>query len=462
MFGSRAPARTALRVIQSRNVSNATELTAPPPSKGILEMIFNRSSMPQVPLNHGFPDLPELRSVAPQAYATEVSTLDNGIKVVSCDGAAPVSTVSCFVTSGSRHETLHNSGTSHFLEYMAFKSTTNRSDFLTVREMGKIGAQLSCVAGRENTVYTGDCLQEHVPEVLRTLADVIQNNKFDSEEMHDGVATYKAYVDELRKAGNNQLVESLHAAAYHGNTLGMPLYGTLDSYFERDALMAHMRAFTANHIVVAGVGVKHGDLVSLVSKNFELETGEPAVAAKSMYTGGDVRLHNDADTTKLAVCFESASINSAEAVTVSVLQNMLTGRGNSVFSASYSDSGMFGLMSNVEKQRAGESVDEMCAALEGMVKPAEAGELAKAKNAAKSAILQRFECRASKSTAMGTQMASLGKAHTVQEMSAAVDAVQASDLTRVATAMLKTPVSLAVHGNAAFVPRYDTIAQRFA
>jgi hypothetical protein len=91
--------------------------------------------MPRVPLNEAFPNGPQLSEVAPTHYPTEVTKLDNGLRIVSCDSIHPIASVGAFVDAGSRYESINNSGMSHFLEHFAFKSTANRSDFKLVRDM---------------------------------------------------------------------------------------------------------------------------------------------------------------------------------------------------------------------------------------------------------------------------------------------------------------------------------------
>lgn len=48
----------------------------------------------------------------------------------------PTATVGVFVDSGSVYETPETTGSSHLLEYLAFKSTQNRTHFRLVREVG--------------------------------------------------------------------------------------------------------------------------------------------------------------------------------------------------------------------------------------------------------------------------------------------------------------------------------------
>ncbi len=71
-----------------------------------------------------FGEIPE-----PLKYSREfkLTTISNGIRVATEAWPGPISSVGCFIGSGSRNETIETSGTAHFLEHLMFKGTTNRS-----------------------------------------------------------------------------------------------------------------------------------------------------------------------------------------------------------------------------------------------------------------------------------------------------------------------------------------------
>ncbi|OWR43309.1 mitochondrial processing peptidase beta subunit [Danaus plexippus plexippus] len=52
---------------------------------------------------------------------TQLTVLDNGIRIASEDSGAATATVGLWIDAGSRYETSKNNGVAHFLEHMAFK-----------------------------------------------------------------------------------------------------------------------------------------------------------------------------------------------------------------------------------------------------------------------------------------------------------------------------------------------------
>merc|ERR1719482_110194 len=71
------------------------------------------------------------------ATPTQVTTLDNGLKVASSDLSSPCTTVGLYIATGSKFEAVV--GTSHVLQHMAFKSSHGRSQLRMVRDRERIG-----------------------------------------------------------------------------------------------------------------------------------------------------------------------------------------------------------------------------------------------------------------------------------------------------------------------------------
>lgn len=113
----RAAAAAAAAAMARRSVSSATATTA-----------TGSSSFPDYVL---------------RAPTTDVTTLDNGMRVGSESVVgAETATVGVWIDSGSRYETASNNGTAHFLEHMAFKGTSKRTQQQLEMEIENMGGHL--------------------------------------------------------------------------------------------------------------------------------------------------------------------------------------------------------------------------------------------------------------------------------------------------------------------------------
>merc|ERR1712020_810081 len=113
---------------------------------------------------------------------TEISVLDNGIRVATEDSGVPTATVGLWIDTGSRYETAANNGVAHFLEHMAFKGTEKRSQTQLELEVENLGAHLNAYTSREQTVFYAKCLSGDIGQAVEILADILQNSKFGQQE----------------------------------------------------------------------------------------------------------------------------------------------------------------------------------------------------------------------------------------------------------------------------------------
>lgn len=453
--------------------------------------------MPRTPLNETWDGLPALNVGAKIDGKSQITTLKNGLRVASIDSPSPIANVGVFVDAGSRYETQKNNGISHFLEHMAFKSTANRSDFRLVREMGKLGANLSCVASREHMMYSADVLRENVPYLVGTFADVLQNNLFDAMETADCASQYIADNTQRAEMADAVIMESIHQAAYFNNTLGLPLVAPSANVpsFTGEAMKAYMDTyFTGDRMVVSGVGIEHSELVALVDKMFGYlpESGTAPPRQPAQYTGGETRMHtrDSADgLTHFAVAFETASWNHKDLVPMCVLQMLMGGGGSfsaggpgkgmysrlyenvlnqygwvdsaNCFNSIFADSAIFGIYGTAKPEEAAHLVSILSQEATRMAGPVDPEELQRAKNALKSSVFMQLESRFLQLEDLGRQVITYGKVDTPEQIASLIDQVTAADITRVASDMLDTTPSVAAYGDLTYLPRYDAIAKAF-
>lgn len=179
-----------------------------------------------------FPGVPEVEPIStPQKAPHLLTTLSNGIRVISQDLGGQVSSLGLYVDAGSRDESSEVAGATHFLEHMAFKSTTKRSHYMLSRDLEKLGATVGAAASRESLSYTAECLRKVVPGVVEAIAETVLYPRFrfvESEPMRDLIEAeirdqkkvVEKEIKDLSSDSQTKLMESLHAAAYDYRTLG--------------------------------------------------------------------------------------------------------------------------------------------------------------------------------------------------------------------------------------------------
>ena len=102
-------------------------------------------------------------------------TLSNGLTLLGeRKGSAQSAAIGFFVKTGSRDETLKESGVSHFLEHMMFKGTPTRNALEVTFALGNIGAQANAFTSEENTVYYASILPEYFTKMQELLSDMLR------------------------------------------------------------------------------------------------------------------------------------------------------------------------------------------------------------------------------------------------------------------------------------------------
>lgn len=474
---------------------------APERNASILESIFSKSNTPAIPMTQRHPNAPVLKPAAPIDTTVKITTLPSGLKVASADFVAPTIAVGVFVNAGPRFENTWISGISQFYEAIGLSSSTKKSEFRRARDLFANGSTADVKASRHHLSFFGESVLGPKSDVLaptdfllQEFADCLQNPAFLPEEVARAKEDTKEAVASLAKQQATQMEELIHAAAYSQNSLGLPLYGsdaTIDSFTPEILREYASTFFVPSRLVVAGVGVKHDAFVQLVSKAFStLPVGKPFPTVKAQYTGGDLRVDTRGkDIAHVAIAFETASWNDPDLVPMCVLQ-MMMGGGDSFsaggpgkgmhsrlytnvlnqygwvesalsFNSLHSDSSIFGIQGSAPADHGKDLTAVLIDQARKMANVPTAVELTRAKNALKSAVFFQLEARKQQLDDMGSQVL-FGSYRTPSELGRLIDAVSASDIQRVATKMLKTPVTFAASGNLATVPSIDTIRQALA
>jgi len=480
----------SLKTIARQNARAAHISAAPPRQKSVLQSIFGSSNFDETPLNVPFPKVAQnFPTTVSDDKTVHVTTLKNGLRVVSTNADQPTAHVGVHIDAGSRYEDAGTHGISHFLEVHAYKSTTNRSAYRFVRENEKLGIHHSIAVTREQTSFSADSLRDHLPHALGSIADVVGNSEFLRHELPESTDLYsELYVEPAAEQPNQ--VEAIHAAAFKNNTYGNRLHATKDDlqHFTTENLVQHTQKFyVPSRIVVSAIGVSHSSLVEYWNEIFGTHKAGPAVTkAAPLYTGGDVRIHGGHDgLTHFSLGFKAPDWNSVDVVPLLVLQTLMGGGG--AFSAGgpgkgmytrlyrnvlnghpwvihskcdaniYNDAGIFTVSGDSAPQDAENLVGLLVRETLAMAGPVNDVELNRAKNQLKSSILIALESRQVKQQDMGQQVLTYGKVNEAAAWIAKIDAVKGADLQRIAASLFSSPVSVAATGDVSRVPSYGNI-----
>lgn len=389
--------------------------------------------------------------------------LANGLRVVSerIDHVRSIS-IGIWVGAGSRRESAREAGLSHFLEHLMFKGTASRSARELAEDIDAIGGQLNAYTTKEYTCYYVKILDQHLETALEILADMLLNSRFDGED----IAKEKGVVAEeikLYEDTPDELVHDLFAQClWPRHALGRPVLGTQDAIerFDReDVLRFYGRFYVPGDTVIAAAGhVDHDRLVSEVARRFGdwSVAWRPPVEPPAVPGPGRCVRVKDVEQVHLCVGTSAVSMGDPDIYALLCLANLMGGGSSSrlfqeireerglayavySFQSAYRDTGLLGVYAGSSPETAGVVLELVLQELERFRREGPTpGELQRTKEQLKTNMVLSLESTSTRMSRLGRSELVLGRTMPADEAIAAIDAVTADDLVRLADAFFRT------------------------
>lgn len=427
---------------------------------------------------------------------TEVTHINNGVRVASETSHGETATVGVWIDAGSRYETDKNNGAAHFLEHMAFKGTKNRTQRQLEVEIENIGGHLNAYTSREQTVYYARVFKNDVPKAVEILSDILQNSLLDEAAITRERDVILRESVEVNKQYEEVILDELHSTAFMGTGLGRTILGPDDNIrnLTRGDLQNYINThYTANRFVIAAAGaVDHKQLVELTDKHF----GGLAAAPKdgtiikpqpAVFTGSDKRIRYDSmSEAHVALAFQGASWTSEHSFPLMLMQTLLgswdrtsaAGRNAGsklavdisqhdlahsfmTFNTCYKDTGLFGVYIVAPDNKLD---DVMWYTLDNLVRLCHNvtdQEVDRAKTQLKANMLMQLDSLSNVAEDIGRQMLTYGRRMSNAEMFARIDALTTEDIKKTANKIINDEDhALAAIGPIFELPDYNWIRRR--
>ncbi|XP_043934456.1 cytochrome b-c1 complex subunit 1, mitochondrial [Protopterus annectens] len=422
---------------------------------------------------------------------TNVSTLDNGLRVASEESGHPTCTVGVWIGAGSRYENESNNGSAYFLEHMAFKGTKKRPQATLEQEVESIGAHLNAYTSREHSAYFIKAMAKDLPKVVEILADVLQNNILSESEIERQRDVILREMEEIEFSVQDVVFDHLHRMAYQGTPLGNTVIGPSANAknLSRKDLMEYINLhYKAPRMVLAAAGgVNHNELADLAKQHFssisyQYEGDVVPVLAPCRFTGSEIRVRDDAmPFAHIAIAVEGASWTNPDLIPLMVANSLIGsldrtyGGGKNVssrlarisrenklcesfqtFNTCYSDTGLFGIHFVTDAF----NIEDMLHFAQGewmrLCTSVTESEVSRAKNVLKTSLVEQLNGTTPLCEDIGRQLLQYGRRIHLEEWIAQIDAVDARRVREVCTKYIydKCPAVAAV-GPVEQLPDYN-------
>jgi len=368
--------------------------------------------------------------------------------------------VGAWVRVGSRHESIRDSGMTHFLEHVVFKGTRRRDALQIALAIESVGGHLDAFTGREVTCLNARVLEEHLDLAVDVLADLALEPRLDPVEIEREKGVIAEEIHNYDDTPDDRVHDLFSELVWRGHPLGNRILGTVESVtgFTREGIAAyHSRCYTAPNVVISVAGRFDWDrVVAVVGEKFAGAPGGAPIRAIESSPDGRGVSHQVKDLTQLYLCIGAAGLSHEhpDRYTLVLLSTLLGGGMSSrlfqrvrekeglaysvyTYADSYRDAGIFCASMSVQPTHGRRAVqltlEEFARAAEERIPE---DELASAKAQLKGNLLLGLESTTNQMTRLARSEIYSGRYVSVEELIASVERIQGDDVRRVAREIL--------------------------
>jgi len=408
--------------------------------------------------------------------AVTLSVILGGLRVVteSVPGARSAS-VGIWVGVGSVDETSKLAGASHFLEHLLFKGTTRRSGHQIASAIDAVGGELNAFTANEYTCYYAHVLASSAELAVDIVCDVVLDAVITSADVD---VERQVILDEISMRDDDPedtLGDAFASAVFAGHPVADPVIGSHASItaMSRTQIAGYYRRrYSPEKMVVSVAGaIDHGDVVRWVRKAFRSRlsdgaTPEPPRSGRGRIGARPGVLVVDRDIEQAHVCIgvPAAGRSDPRRYAMAVLAAALGGGMSSrlfriireehglayscyATTAAYADVGSFSVYAACQPENLGTVVNlvgtELAAVAADGLKTTE---LTRVHGQLAGGLILGLEDIESRMSRIGKDLLVRNEYRSVSDELAAIAAVQADDVSRLAAALLTQPLTAAVVG----------------
>lgn len=334
---------------------------------------------------------------------TNITTLENGLRIVTENRDFKQTTIGVFVNTGLINETKEINGISHFLEHMAFKGTTTKTAKELAEIIENLGGYTNAYTSNEETVYHVGILPENWKNGVDFLADVLQNSTFPEEELEK---ERNVILQELARSHDNPthvLWNNFMKDTYTNCMLKYTILGPEENIkkFKAEDLNEYMHKYYSfdNMIISACGNIDHDEFVSYIQEKFTSLPAHHADIPEEIYgfSTGTNSYTDKFDQAHVMLALNGIPATSTELVLNQVFSNVLNGgmscrlfqeireKRGLAYAVSNLDEcgkqfGFFGIYLGVDKEKVNEAIEASKEVLLSMTTDISDEEFEKAKN----------------------------------------------------------------------------------
>ena len=411
----------------------------------------------------------------------QIETLPNGVRLVTEHiQTVRSAALGIWVGGGSREEEGAESGAAHFIEHMLFKGTARRTAQDIARETDAIGGQMNAFTTKECTCFYGRVLDDHLPQALDILYDMVYHSSFTQEAVETERGVILEEIDMYEDTPDDLCAEKLAAQVFRGSPLARPILGAKETLegmtgdFLRDY---HRRHYEGHNTVVALAGSFSPAILDDLRQRFSrLPAGQPRPLVPAAYTPGFVATAKPIEQNHLTLAFPGLDYNSPRRFALQLLSSILGGGVSSrlfqtvreqqglcysvySYGAGHADTGLFCIYTALNRETETKALTTIRQVVDQLRQEGPTQEeLTRAREQSKANVMMGLESTQSRMSHAGRSLLFSGEILTPEQIIAAYDAVTREDVIALAQDLFRwDQASLSAVGQVRTPQEYQTL-----
>ncbi len=378
--------------------------------------------------------------------------------------------IGIWVKVGSRNETSDKNGISHFLEHMFFKGTKKRTAKDIAFDIDSLGGDLNAFTSKEATTFYVKILDEYLEKGIELLSDIFLHSLFPEEEIEKEKRIIKEEIKMIEDMPSDYIHDLFNQTIWGHTGLGQSVLGRRDTikYFTRNDLISHIKKYYGTkEVVISCAGNFEPELLlDILNKNLgNLRRGsEPEKDTLPRFSNKVKVFTKELSEAHICLGVEGIPQNSKDRYGLYVL-NTILGSGVSSrlfqeirekrglayaiysFTASYFDTGVWGVYAGVSRKRVREVVELILEEMRSFQYTLDESELQRAKDNLKGNIILALESTSSRMNNIARQEIYYGRYYSPKEIMKEVDSVTLGQIKDLSERLIKRDcVSFTIYG----------------
>ncbi|MBP5689518.1 MAG: insulinase family protein [Bacteroidales bacterium] len=170
---------------------------------------------------------------------------ESGLRYAVRKGGFSVGYCALSIHCGTRNEEGYHSGIAHFTEHTLFKGTAHKSAAVVNGYLDRLGGELNAFTTKEEIVLHATVLKEDLPKAAGLLFELATEAVFPEKEIETEKGVVIDEIHSYKDSPADEVYDRFEEALYAGHPLGRPILGTPASV--RRITSEELRRFVKEH-----------------------------------------------------------------------------------------------------------------------------------------------------------------------------------------------------------------------